>query len=125
MAEKYLLMIVEDPAIFDDWSKERWAQHDARHREFNDAVTSAGAKVLASEPLDVAAVRFRPDAGGGAPLVTDGPYAETKEIMLGFYLLEVADDAQARELAALCPTVGYVELRRSWAGAAANDPAPA
>jgi hypothetical protein len=116
MTEKYLLLIVEDPAIFDDWSKERWAQHDARHREFNDAVTAAGAKVLASEPLDAAAVRLRPETYGGAPLVTDGPFPESKEIVLGFYLLEVADDAQARELAALCPTVGYLELRRSWAG---------
>ena len=71
--------------------------------------------MLASEPLDAAAVRFRPD-DGREPLMTDGPYAETKEIVLGFYLLEVADDAQARELAALCPTIGYVELRRSWAG---------
>ena len=76
MTEKYLLLIVEDPAIFDDWSKERWAQHDERHREFNDAVNAAGAKVLASEPLDAAAVRFRPDAGGGTPLVTDGPFTE-------------------------------------------------
>ena len=42
MTEKYLLLIVEDPAIFDDWSKERWAQHDERHREFTDAVNAAG-----------------------------------------------------------------------------------
>ena len=116
MTEKYLLQIIEDPAIFETWSKERWAQHDERHRGFNDAVKASGAKVLASEPLDVAAVRFRPDPDGGAPLVTDGPFTESKEIVLGFYLLEVADDAQARELAALCPTVGYVELRRSWLG---------
>ena len=116
MSEKWMLLIVEDPTIFDDWPKERWAEHDGRHREFTDAVTAAGATVLASEPLDAAGVRFRPDAAGGAPLVTDGPFAETKEIVLGFYLLEVADAAQARELAALCPTVGYVELRHSWAG---------
>jgi hypothetical protein len=115
MTEKYLLLINEDPTIFDGWSKERWAQHDERHREFNDAVKAAGAKVLASEPLDVAPVRFRPDANGEV-LVTDGPFTESKEIVLGFYLLEVADDAQARELAALCPTVGYLELRRSWLG---------
>ena len=113
MTEKYMLLIVEDPTIFDDWSKERWAQHDERHREFTDAVNAAGATVLASEPLDPAAVRFRPDTAGGAPLVTDGPFSETKEIVLGFYLLEVADDAQARELAALCPTLGSLELRKA------------
>ena len=114
--EKYLLLIVEDPTVFEDWTDERWRQHDARHREFGEAVAASGATVLASEPLDAQAVRFRPAGEGEQPLVTDGPFTETKEFVLGFYLLEVADDAQARELAALCPTVGYVELRRSWAG---------
>ena len=116
MAEKYLLQIVEDPAIFDDWSDERWTQHDERHRQFSDAVKAAGAKVLASEPLDATVVRFRPDpadASGSASIVTDGPFPESKEIVLGFYLLEVADDAQARELAALCPTLGSLELRKA------------
>ena len=54
----------------------------------------------------------------GERVVTDGPFAETKEIVLGFYLLEVADVAQARELAALCPTMGHVDLRRTWHEAA-------
>jgi hypothetical protein len=113
MTEKYLLQIVEDPAIFVDWSDERWTQHDERHRQFNDAVKAAGAKVLASEPLDATVVRFRPDPAGGVPFVSDGPFPESKEIVLGFYLLEVADDAQARELAALCPTLGSLELRKA------------
>src|SRR4051794_35916920 len=115
MSQKWMLLIVEDPTIFENWSKERWAEHDAHHREFSDAVTAAGATVLASEPLDVAAARFRPEIPYTAPIVTDGPFTEAKEVMLGFYLLEVADEAQARELAALCPTVGYVELRHGWA----------
>ena len=53
--------------------------------------------------------------GTGGQLVTDGPYAETKEQMLGFYLVDVADEAEAlavaRELEAANPGVGGYELR--------------
>ena len=112
--EKYLLLIVEDPAVFTTWSPERFEQHAADHREFAAAIEAAGATQLASEPLDAEAVRFRPDAGGGPSLVTDGPFPEAKEIVLGFYLLEVPDAEVARDLASRCPTMGYVELRRTW-----------
>ena len=91
-------------------------EHDARHRAFAEEVAAAGAKVLASEPLSDQATRFRPDydAPDVPPIVTDGPFTESKEIVLGFYLLEVWDEDQARRLAARCPTVGYIELRRAW-----------
>ena len=47
--------------------------------------------------------------------VTDGPFAETKEALGGYYLVEAPDDAQALELAKLCPApYGYIELRPIW-----------
>lgn len=50
---------------------------------------------------------------GGEPSVTDGPFAETKEFLAGFYLLEVSDLDEAVELAARIPAlnVGRAELR--------------
>lgn len=49
------------------------------------------------------------------PLVTDGPYAETKEAMLGFYVVDCADDEAAmdvaRELERANPGVGGYEVR--------------
>ena len=57
----------------------------------------------------VAPVRLR----GGERLLTDGPFIETKEHLLGFYLVEVPDLDAAIDWAARMPHVGYgtVEVR--------------
>jgi hypothetical protein len=50
----------------------------------------------------------------GQPLVTDGPFADTKEVFGGFYLLEAGDLDQATEMAARIPVLrlgGTVEIR--------------
>jgi hypothetical protein len=50
----------------------------------------------------------------GKPLVTDGPFADTKEVFGGFYLLEAGDLDQATEMAARIPVLrlgGTVEIR--------------
>jgi len=52
--------------------------------------------------------------GGDKPLVTDGPYAEAKDIVLGFIVVEACDLEQAAEIAAGCPIAqggGAVEVR--------------
>jgi hypothetical protein len=52
----------------------------------------------------------------GQTLVTDGPYAETKEALGGFYLIDVKDLDEALELAAKIPgaTYGAIEVRPIW-----------
>ena len=50
----------------------------------------------------------------GKPLVTDGPFADTKEVFGGFYLLEADDLDEATEMAARIPVLrlgGTVEIR--------------
>jgi hypothetical protein len=46
----------------------------------------------------------------------DGPFAETKEQVAGFYLIEAADEAAALAWAAQCPAArhGAVEVRKLW-----------
>ena len=53
---------------------------------------------------------------GGQRLVTDGPFAETKEALGGFYMIQAADLDEALELASGCPaaTYGSVEVRPIW-----------
>jgi hypothetical protein len=55
----------------------------------------------------------RVEAQGGPPLVSDGPFAETKEVAAGYYVVEAADRAQALEIAKRCPHAkwGSIELR--------------
>jgi hypothetical protein len=50
---------------------------------------------------------------GGETLITDGPFAETKEALGGFYLIEAADLDEAIDLARQCPGAGWgsIEVR--------------
>lgn len=52
-------------------------------------------------------------APGGTPITTDGPFAETKEQLGGFFIIETADLDEAIEAAAACPGTqfGSVEIR--------------
>jgi hypothetical protein len=70
-------------------------------------------KRLAGDVLAPAALARAVRVRGGKVLVTDGPYAETKEIICGFDLLECADMAEAIEVAAAHPMAyeGVLELR--------------
>lgn len=63
-------------------------------------------------PSDATTVRVR----DGETLVTDGPYAETKEIMGGFDIIECADLDEAIEVAAKHPMAkfGMIEVRPFW-----------
>jgi len=80
--------------------------------DYTQAVKSAGA-LLAAEQLEsvetATSVRLR----GGERLLTDGPFVETKEHLLGFYLVEVPDLDAALEWASRMPVVrhGTVEVR--------------
>ena len=79
---------------------------------FGQSLTEAGAMVAgdALQPTSVATtVRER----GGERLVTDGPFAETKEMLGGYYLIDVADLDAALDWAAKIPSVGRgsVEVR--------------
>ena len=55
-----------------------------------------------------------PDGKGGEPIVSDGPYAETKEALTGYFLLEYADLDEAIAVAAQFPAAWYgtVEVRQ-------------
>jgi hypothetical protein len=85
------------------------------YREFGEAATAAG--VLrggeALHPATTATTITVADGKGGDVLVTDGPYAEAKEILGGFYLIEAADLDEATRWAARIPAAwhGKVELR--------------
>jgi hypothetical protein len=57
---------------------------------------------------------------GGRTVVMDGPFAETKEQLAGFYLIEAESPEAAAEWAARCPASqhGIVEVRPLWTQAA-------
>jgi len=91
------------------------AEEYARWQQFDQDVKSAGAFVdnrgLAGTDA-ATTVRVR----DGETQVTDGPFAETKEYLAGYYLIEVPDLDAALEWAAKIPSAAYgsVEVRPMW-----------
>ncbi|TJZ75924.1 transcription initiation protein [Rhodococcus oryzae] len=81
---------------------------------YNDEMIRAGV-LLAAEGLDDAAEGVVVDHSAEQPVVTDGPYGETKELFGGFYLLNVASKEEAIEWAKRSPITGpgfKTEIRR-------------
>jgi hypothetical protein len=81
---------------------------------FNDEMISAGV-LVAAEGLDDAAQGVVVDYSAEPPVVTDGPYGETKELFGGFWILDVASKEEAVEWAKRAPMSGpgiKAEIRR-------------
>jgi hypothetical protein len=80
-------------------SQEEMEQSWADTGEFNDMLQREGYFVFA-DGLQPAATATTVDGQGDRPVVTDGPYLETKEHLGGFWVIEAADLDQALDLAA-------------------------
>ncbi|MCW0212007.1 MAG: YciI family protein [Pseudonocardia sp.] len=81
---------------------------------FNDELIRAGV-LVAAEGLTDAAEGVVVDYSAEPPVVTDGPYGETKELFGGFYILNVASKEEAVEWAKRVPAAGpgfKTEIRR-------------
>jgi hypothetical protein len=100
---KYMLLIFGDPAQWDAMTPEQGKAHDAAHAAF---AAAAGPRIAGSEELELAtlATTLRSDGAGGV-ITTDGPFAETKEQVGGFYLLEASGLDEAIRLASMLPEV--------------------
>jgi hypothetical protein len=109
---KYMALIYGDESVWEGFSDEDRTAVYRRYGEFGDAGRDAGVVVDGSEladSRDATTVRVRDDE----TLVTDGPYAEVKEGLGGFYLLECDSLEEALDWAARIPGAehGAVEVR--------------
>jgi hypothetical protein len=108
---KYLVMIYGNQTTWETIE----AQFDRVmrvHRELQAELTASG-ELLETNELsisDAAVVR----TAGGVPVVTDGPFAEAKELLAGYYLLECASLERATEIAGRLVEAEFspVEVRR-------------
>jgi hypothetical protein len=108
---KYLCLIYLDEQQMDALPAAEMDSLNARHLDLNDDLRRSGHFVEAEalEPARTAAtLRMRQ----GRPSVTDGPFAEAKEVVAGFYLLEARDRDEALSIAARFPSapLGRVEV---------------
>jgi hypothetical protein len=109
---RYLLLIYGDEKAWDDAVPDAMGQMMQEYDGFTKWLSASGALVAAEalEPTNQATtVRVRDDQ----TMTTDGPFAETKEQLGGFYLIEAANLDDAIEAAARIPgaKVGSIEIR--------------
>ena len=108
----YALLIRTDPELVDDLSPEDFVTLAADVEAFDARLTAAGqnlGSVRLGSGDDACVVRLR----GGAPITTDGPFAETREQLGGIYLVEAESPAAAAAIAEhlVAARIGSVEVR--------------
>jgi len=107
---KYVALLYTEDA---DWTQPQYADVMKDYVEFGEAAATVIRGGDALYPT-ATATTVRVTGGKGGDIVTsDGPYAETKEALTGFYLLECADLDEAVKVAAQIPAAwaGAVEVR--------------
>ena len=114
---KYILLIYGDERVWAAMSKEEMEKIYADHRAFGEAMGKAGV-ILAGSELKPVATATSVKFAGGKPRTVDGPFAETKEQLAGYYVIEAANLEDALTWAEKMPgmTDGTVEVRPLAAG---------
>ena len=104
---KYLILIYSNPRARAQWaamSAEEQGAGLAAYSALNESLVASG-ELVAAEALAMTAIPVPPRS--------DGPFAEAKEQLGGFYLVDVASEERAREIGAMVPEapLGHVEIR--------------
>jgi hypothetical protein len=106
---KYLLLIYMDENILSDTEREHCYGESA---QLAQELHTRG-KFLATAPLHPVSTATSVQVRDGKPMVTDGPFAETREQLGGFFLIDAQDLDEAIAIASRIPgaRVGTVEIR--------------
>ena len=109
---QFLLLIYGNEAYFGKLSKAEQAKVSEEYGAYTKSIAESGHLRSGNELAPTAkatTIRMRK----GKRSVTDGPFAETKEQLGGYYLIEAKDVEEAAELAARIPSVrwGAIEVR--------------
>ncbi len=112
---EYLLMIYSDPARFEALSEAAKAEGLAAYGAYHEALQKAGV-LRNSNRLRPAQAATTVRVQSGKTEVLNGPYAETREQLGGYFLIDVRDLDTALSWASRCPGAshGVVEVRPVW-----------
>ena len=107
---KYMALIYGDESLGANMTE---AEQQQEYMEYTVFGEKAGERALAGDALHPIATAKTVRVRDGKMLVTDGPFAETKESLGGYYILDCANLDDALELAAMIPGAkrGSVEVR--------------
>ncbi|HEV8248683.1 MAG TPA: YciI family protein [Gaiellaceae bacterium] len=110
---KFIALIHNNPAAWQALSQAERDQHNSDADVFLERLTESGellgGAVVLAHPSNAKTVRVR----NGVPAVTDGPFAEGKELLAGYYVLECESMERATEIVTGDPSARHfaVEVR--------------
>ena len=106
---QYMLLIYDDPNAWPEFSEEEYGKVYAEYAAVSQLPnTKHSAQLQGTETARSVRVK------DGETVVSDGPFAETKEILGGYYLIEADSSEEAEKIAAQIPSArlgGTVEVR--------------
>ena len=107
---QYMLLIYEAPG---QWPEDEQDQMMRDYFAYTEALRESGAYV-AGDALHATETAKSVQVREGETIVTDGPFAETREQLGGYYLIDVDSEDEARRWAAKIPSarVGTIEIRK-------------
>jgi len=113
---QYILMLYVNEAGWPKLTPAEQEQGMAAYQAFTEALTKAGV-LRGSNRLQPSSTATTVHVADGKSQVLDGPYADSKEQLGGYYLIDVPDLNAALSWAARCPAAnhGVVEVRPLWA----------
>ena len=113
---KYLIQIYSNPAsraMWESFSAEQQAEGYAFYQGISHELRSSG-ELLADEALaDISLAKRVTVSDAAGAVASDGPFAETKELLAGFYLVDCETEARAIEIGGRFPEAefGLIEVR--------------
>ena len=109
---RYMLLIHNDPELHPIPGDPGWNELLAEYAEFSEKLAAQG-KPWSGDPLNDPSTATTIRVRNGETLTVDGPFAETKEWMSGYYIIECDHLDQALAAAAMVPSAKYgsVEVR--------------
>lgn len=110
---RYLCLLVGEPGVDGpEPGSADFRQMLADYQAATEAMAEAGV-LVSSGPLDMPVTARTLRLRDGRPLVTDGPFAEIKEVIGGYYVLDCDDIGEALNWAATVPAARYgaIEVR--------------
>jgi hypothetical protein len=109
---RYMLLIYDDPGELARLSAAERQGIYPEYREFTESIVKSG-NFRAGDPLQPVSTATTVRLRQGKQMVTDGPFAETKEHLGGYYMIEASDIDEAIGIAARIPSArcGAIEVR--------------
>ena len=109
---KYMLLIYDSEKVWGTLSQDEQQQIMADYRRFSEEIKATG-QYLAGSQLQPTSAATSVRVRNGKRVVTDGPFAETREQLGGYYLVDAKDLDEAIGLAERLPSakLGTIEIR--------------